>query len=189
MALDQKTGMSIFIAVIMIVSVIGFALTMGEPGQQEEYNSHKFTRTNAGWKTKIDGKSTEFLTFPSELENIPFDEGAKTAMEDVKVMWFVYNPKELYSQEVADALFYMEEMLNNADTLYVQRALTNSTGYALPEISCANATVSVPVLILQSGNETSIKHENGCITATAEDGRDIYRIADRLLYQAFGVME
>jgi hypothetical protein len=47
----------------------------------------------------------------------------------------------------------------------------------------------VPVLIIESGNETSIKHNNGCIIATASSGREIYLASDRVLFQAFKVIK
>lgn len=186
MPLDKKTWMSIFISAIMILSVIGFALTFTEPEHQLEYNGIKFSRTQQGWQAKINNIKMQFVYHPLELEDISLDEGAKAAL-DTRVMWFSYSPEDTYAREVADALFYMEEKLNNADKIYVQRALLNNTGYVLPEVTCANATITVPVLILKSGNETTIKHENGCIIATAEDSRDIYRIADKILYEALEV--
>ncbi|MEM4254037.1 MAG: hypothetical protein QXR48_01480 [Candidatus Woesearchaeota archaeon] len=186
MQLGKKTWMSIFISAIMILSVIGFALTFTAPEHRVEYNGMKFSRTQQGWQAKINNIKLQFTYHPLELEDISLDEGAKATL-DTRVMWFSYSPEDIYAREVADALFYMEEKLNNADKIYVQRALLNNTGYVLPEVTCTNATTAVPVFILQSGNETIIKHENGCIIATAEDGRDIYRIADKMLYQALGV--
>ncbi len=189
MALDQKTSMSIFIAAIMIFSVIGFALTFTEPNPPVDYNDTEFTRTQQGWQAKINDQKTTFYYFPTEVEDIPFDEGAGVAINGARVLWFTYNPKETYAKEIAGALFYMEESLGNVAEIYVQRGLTNNTDYALPEADCANATAAVPVFILQSGNETSITHSNGCITATARGGSDIYRLADRMLYQAFKVIK
>ncbi len=190
MEFSRKTWMSLFIAAIMILSVIGFSLTFTEENtQQLAYNDTDFTRTQNGWQTKINNNKVEFYTFPSELEDIQFDEGAGVALDGVKVLWFSYNPKETYAQEIADTLFYMEESLGKAAGIYVQRGLTNNTGYELPEATCANATATVPVLILESGNETSIKHNNGCIIATASSGREIYRVGDRILYQEFKVMK
>jgi hypothetical protein len=190
MELSKKTWMSLFIAAIMILSVLGFALTFTEDNtQQLSYNDTKFTRTQTGWQAKINGVKADFSTFPSELEDIPFDEGAGVALDGAKVLWFTYNPKDTYAQEIADTLYYMEDSLGKVADIYVQRGLTNNSGYVLPEATCANATITIPVFLLQSGNETSIKHNNGCIIATASSAREIYRIGDRMLYQEYKVMK
>ncbi|MEM4239774.1 MAG: hypothetical protein QXM31_04025 [Candidatus Woesearchaeota archaeon] len=188
MALDRKTWMSIFISAVMILSVIGFSLTMTEPEQQVEYNGMKFTRSQAGWQAKINNVKTELYYYPAELEDIPVDEGVGVALDGIRVLWFSYNPADTYAQEIAGTLFYMEDLLAKVKDVYVQRGLLNNTDYALPEATCANATLAVPVLVLQSGNETSVRHDNGCIIATASSGRDISMVGDRVLYQAFGVM-
>jgi hypothetical protein len=190
MAFDKKTWVSLFIAAIMILSVVGFALTFTEENnQQVEYNGIKFSRTQNGWQAKINDVKAEFLDFPTEVEDVQFDQGAAVALDGAKVLWFSYSPSDTYAREIADTLYYMEDNLGKVAEIYVQRALTNNTDYLLPEITCANATVAVPVFILQSGNETSIKHDNGCIIATASSGRDIYRAGDRVLYHALKVIK
>jgi len=189
MPLNKKTWMSIFISIVMILSVVGFALTMSEPGQQVEYKGIKFTRTQGGWQAKINNVKTQFYYHPAELDDIPVDEGVKVALDGIRVLWFTYDPKDIYAQEIAGTLFYMEDSLAKVNDIYVQRGLVNNTGYALPEAGCANATMAVPVFILQAGNETSIRHENGCIIATAENGRDVLRAGERILYEEFRVMQ
>lgn len=190
MAWDKKTWMSVFIAVIMIVSVIGFALSFAQPpAERLQYRDHKFIRTQQGVQTKINNIKVYFNYFPRDLEDIQFNEGAKAAMDGVRVFWFSYDPNDLYAREIADVLYYMEEVLGTVNDQYVQRGLVNNTDYALPQITCANATTAVPVLIIQSGNETKVEHENGCITAFASGERAVYQVGDRVLYQALGVME
>ena len=189
MEFSRKTWMSIFIAAIMILSVMGFALTFNEENtQQLDYNGTMFTRTQNGWQAELNSQKIEFLAFPSEVEDIPFDEGSKVALDGAKVLWFTYDPGETYSQEIAEAMYYTEDLLAKTD-IYVQRGLLNNTGYVLPEITCKNATAAVPVLVIHSGNETKISHDNGCITASAENTRDVYRIADRILFQEYQVTE
>ncbi len=189
MKLDRKTWVSLFIAAIMIFSVIGFALTFTEPSSQVEYNGYKFTQTQQGWQAKINDVKMQFFYHPAELEDITFDKGAGVALDGPRVLWFSYNPNDLYSTDIADVMFYMDDSLNKWAGVYVQRALTDNTNYQLPQITCANATMAVPVIIMQSGNETIVEHKDGCIIATAENARDIYRLGDRLLYQELKVMK
>ena len=186
---SKKTLMSIFIAAIMILSVIGFAFTFTEPPARLEYNNIAFAQTVQGLQAKINGTKLTFYYFPGQLEDIAFDEGAKVALEGTRVIWLSYDPNDLYASEIADVLYYMEQTLDTVGDMYVQRGLVNNTDYPLPEITCANATVTVPVLVMQSNNETGITHANGCITATAGSSQEVYQVGDRLLYQAFGVMD
>lgn len=186
---DKKTWMSIFIAIIMILSVIGFAFTFTEPPARLEYNGIAFAHTTQGLQAKINGTKLTFYHFPGQLEDIAFDEGAKAALEDTRVIWLSYDPNDVYATEIADVLYYMEQTLDTVGDVYVQRGLVNSTDYGLSEITCANATVTVPVLVMQSSNETGVTHVNGCITAVAASGQEVYQVGDRLLYQAFGVMD
>ncbi len=188
MILDKKTWMSLFIAVIMIVSVIGFSLSFAQPAEKLEYNDYTFVRTAQGLQTKVNNIKLYFYHFPRDLEDIPFADGAKTALGNARVLWFSYDSNDLFGQESADALYYIEEVLGTLDKTYVQRGLVNNTGYQLPEITCANASAAVPVLILKSGNETAISFESNCIIGTAASDKEVYQVGDRLLYQALGVM-
>ncbi len=187
MAFDKKTLMSVFIAVIMIVSVIGFSLTFTTPAQKLKYNDFTFLQTSQGWQTTINTVKVTFSNYPAQLEYIPFAEGAKTAL-DARVIWFSYDPNDRNAPAIADIFFYMEEVFGRGSDVYVQRGLVNNTEYVLPEVTCMNATVTVPVLLLRSSNETTITHEQGCIIATAESDQELYQLGDRLLYQALGVM-
>jgi len=189
MALDKKTIMGLFIAAIMILSVMGFALTFSEPVERLEYNDYKFVRTSQGLRTTINDIHVYFVYFARDVADIPFDEGAKVALDGARVIWFAYDPNDIEASAIADALYRMEDVLGTASDQYVQRALLDNTGYALPQVSCINATAAVPVLILQSGNETKIEHKNGCITATADRAQAVYQVSDRILYQALGVMK
>ena len=189
MVWDKKTWMSIIIAIIMIASVIGFAIEFSAPANPPiTYGSYKFVSTQQGYQTTVKNTKVYFYNPPQQLEELPFDEGAKTALDGARVLWFTYDPNDEHAKEIADSLYYMEEALDQVSNVYVQRGLLNTTGYQLPEITCANATVNVPVLLLRSSNETRITHNTGCITATAASRNDVYQLGDRLLYQQFGVM-
>lgn len=186
---NKKTWMSLIIAVLMIASVIGFALEFRQPTQALEFNGYTFVQNQYGFQTKVNNVRLTFYYYPRDIESIPFDEGAKVALDGAKVLWFTYDPNDFDAVAIADALYYMEQALGTAADIYVQRGLLNSTGYSLPEVSCANATVAVPVLVLQSGNETKVEHSAGCVTATASDTQAVYQLGDRLLYQQLKVMQ
>lgn len=186
---DKKMWMSVIIAVIMIASVIGFAIEFSAPTNPPiEYHGYKFVSTQQGYRTAIKNTNVFFYNPPQQLEELPFDEGAKTALNDARVFWVTYDPADEHASEIADTLYYLEQALDKVSPVYVQRGLLNATGYPLPEITCANATTRVPVLIMRSGNETAITATNGCVIATAASRNDVYQLGDRLLYRFLGVM-
>lgn len=190
MAVNKKVLMSLFIAGIMIISVMGFALTysMGG-GETVKYNDYKFTRMQQGYKTKIGNQRAIFAFLPTSVEQMTFDETAKSIWKPTIMLWMTYDPNDQNSEKIADAMFYMEERLTKIKEVYVQRGLINNTGYELLQITCDNSTSNVPVLVIQKGNLTEIKEENSCIIATAQTPNDVYRLADLLLYTSFEVIE
>jgi hypothetical protein len=189
MQFDKKTWMSLFIAVIMVVSVIGFALSFHQPPETLKYRGYTFVRTQQGLQATIDGMRLYFYNFPGDLEDIQVSEQAKEPLKNARVLWFSYDPQDERASEIADAMFYLEEALAEVKDRYVQRGLINNTDYTLPEITCANSTAAVPVLIMQSGNETAIASEGSCIIATATSSSAVYQAGDLLLYHAVGVMQ
>ena len=189
MAFDKKVWMGLFIAFIMIVSVLGFALSFRAPGAEKlEYKGYDFIRTTQGLRTRVNDINIYFYNFPRDISDMKFDEGAKTAI-GTRVIWFTYDPNDEFAPEIADTLFYMEDVMETVIDVYAQKGLTDNTDYVLPEVTCENATASVPVLLIQSGNETKIEHDNGCIIATAASQTEVYQVGDRMLYQILGVMQ
>lgn len=188
--IDKKTLMGVFIAAVMILSVLGFALSFRIGGGEKiKYGDYEFVRTQKGLQTRINGQRTIFLYFPGQLTDIPVDDGAKSLLKNPVMLWFSYDPESENAQQIEDAFYYMETKLATLKDVYVQRGLTNTTGYALPRITCANATANVPVLIIKKNNSTKVSATNACVTATAAVREDIYRLADLMLYHAFDVMK
>lgn len=188
MAFDKKTWMSLFIAFIMIASVIGFAFSFTQPVEKLQYKDFTFVSTPQGLQTTVNDIRLYFYYFPRDLEDVQFDEGAGVALDGARVLWVSYDPNDAYATEIAGMLFYIEEALSETDTAFVQRGLVNNSGYVLPEVSCANATASVPVIVMQSGNETKVTHRDGCVVATAASRPETAMVGDRLLYELLGVM-
>ena len=187
MEFNKKTWMGLFIAFIMIVSVIGFALSFATPTEKVKYGGYTFTRTSQGWHAIIDDVRATFIYPPTQLEYIDLPSAATPALGS-RVIWVTYDPYGADPQQIADVFYYIDDVLTTIKDTYVQRGLVNNTDYQLPEITCANATAAVPVILIVRGNETMINYNDNCLTATAETARDVYQVGDRILYQALGVM-
>ena len=59
-------GFALFIVLSMTLSI--FAVILDNPQDNLKYGKQKFTITNTGYSTKINGKAMEFTSYPSELE-------------------------------------------------------------------------------------------------------------------------
>ena len=189
MKIDKKVLMGLFIVAIMIFSVFGFVLSYGSGQESLKYNNYKFVRTQLGVQTKINGENILFNFYPTQVEDIPIDEDARTALKNIKSLSITYDPGSEWAQGMAEIQFYLEQALPKTKEVYVERGLTDNEGYDLKEIQCKDATETVPVLHLQQADTTEIIFDNNCILAKAQQAQELYRINDRLQYIIYGVME
>ncbi len=188
---NKKLWMGGFIVFIMIFSMFGvlfFGFNQPTDDRTNQYNNYTFKYKNNGFATEIDGEEIFFPIFPLELEQIKVNDKTKQLLKEYAFV-VTYDPKSELASNMATAQFKLFEERLKPFKKYVQRALTNSSGTVLPQLTCANATSSNPVILLQYGNETSITSEGNCITAKGNSAMGIYEVSDRIVYQMLGVME
>lgn len=188
---DPKTAMSLFIVVIMILSVVGFVLVdSGEDNVKQKYGDYTFLRLPQGWRTTINGEPHLFNYFPAQLEDIKLPKEI-AAFKQSPIITFTYDPNNRYAQDLGALQYYFEQTIVNKQR-FVQRGLTNTTTYkTLPEISCKNATDKLPVIYLTintKANTPDINYKNNCLKITASRPQDLYTTTDRLIYFMLGVM-
>lgn len=191
---NKKTAMSLFIAVIMILSVIGFVLVDYDDGSnsKETYNGYKFVRLPNGWRGTIDGEKIVFNYLPTQVEDLKITPEVKTILQNTPIIAVTYDPESRWAQDYGALQYYLEQSLKS-NTRFIQRALVNNTKYPqIQQITCKNASQKLPVILLNintTQNSTQIKYENNCITANAMRWDDLYRATDRLIYLTLGVMK
>lgn len=189
--INKKVLMSIFIVAIMVLSVFGFMMSYqtNQQDKLEDYNGFKFSRTQKGIKTNIEGKAFYFNYYPGDLENITIPEEAKLLFSDAKVFFFTYDPESEFASTIAEKQFDMEQKLTKIGSRFITKGFTNSTGYALPQITCANATPAMPVYQIEQCNETKIIIEDNCVKLTAANEFELNAYHTKLLYIFLGVMK
>ena len=174
-----------FIALSMIVSI--FAVVVDNQGSKLEYNNQKFTLTEQGYKTKINGNYYIFQYFPAEIESITLTPEAKSLLDNSQGLIVLFDPNAdsenlLY---LDFARFSMDEKLDRQ----IFFAVTNeSAAYALPVLSCQNATSSLPIIYFNLSTEVSVTNDGSCIIANAKL-REILGVEERMVYHMLGVME
>tara|TARA_Y100000310_G_scaffold343214_1_gene449830 strand:+ start:1699 stop:2280 length:582 start_codon:yes stop_codon:yes gene_type:complete len=179
-----------FIGFIMISSVFGvmfFGFTNLE--EKKEYKGAIFTRINNGFTTKINKKQVPFSYFPTEVENINIDQEAITRIKNTAEVDMTYNPNSIYSQQIALIQYNIEPILRDFFNIYTRKGFTTNNSYNIPIIDCSQSTPNVPVLYFKESNTTRVYLENDCIIAEASKGNEFLRIADRILYGMFGIIE
>jgi len=189
MKINSKTLMGLFIIGIMVFSVFGFLLSYGSDQQVVRYGDYKFTRTSLGVQTKINGERVIFNYDPLQVEGLPIDDQAKTTLKNTKALFLTYDPNHEWATAFAEIQYYLEQAIPQFTDVYVERGLTNSTGFDIKKITCSDATESQPVLLLSQSNQTEITFEDNCITASAEQIHDLLRINDKVQFLMYGVME
>lgn len=170
----------------MVLSIIGFM--WGKSTTKLRYKDLSFTRTDTGWITNINDKQMEFDNHPLDVEHLNISLDTKNIILATKMVYITYDPEGKYLESIARAQYDLNNKLWSTLRIYSENALTINTTYALPVISCDNATFAVPVIYLTTGNETKIYNEDGCIIIEASSGFAFSSLKDRLLYSLLGVI-
>ncbi len=188
--MEAKTWMSLFIVTIMILSVIGFVLVdIGDSDNKREFEEFTFYRTSQGWRAKIAGQYLYFNYLPDQAKEIQMDERSKQILTASPIIAVTYDPNDRFAQSMGELQYYMEQLLNENQKVFVMRGLTNNTAFpALPQITCLNSSQSLPVLIFEHANSTQISASDWCVHAQAATGQEFFMLADKILYVILGVL-
>ncbi|MBD3361876.1 hypothetical protein GF358_03740 [Candidatus Woesearchaeota archaeon] len=188
---EPKVLVSLFLASIMIFSVLGFMMSYQMEGNttEIEYNGYVFEQLYDGVRTRIHGESITLTYFPEQVDQINISKAAKIALENLPVFSITYETDSTYTEYFAGQQFELSENMEKIEK-YAIPGMMNNTGYkSIPKITCNNATASVPVILFQESNTTGIKFNNNCIIANIGNMNDVYRVGDLLFYTMAGVIE
>lgn len=194
MARKQKkkaNWMAWFIVILMVGSAFGVMLGSFSSNRKLEYNGYKFAESDNFWILKLDGKKYEFNYYPAEVEDINVSEKAIATLKGKPYFYISINP---YDEDYAEYMDFfrleLNQKLNDHSGTYISSGVLRETEkYNLPEITCENATSSVPVVVLMKSSETSIVYEDNCVLVNAKTGNDFIALKDRLLYELMGIIK
>lgn len=186
-----KALVSLFLASIMIFSILGFMMSyqMEENAVELEYNGYEFEQLYDGLRIKINKQKIILNYFPEQLEHFDLTEEIKIILKNSPVFSVTYDSVSEYKAWFAEQQFNLDERLDKLDK-YTIRGVTNNEEYEqIPQITCDNATSELPVIIFQEGIPTNITFNNNCIILDIDNVNDVYQVGDLLFYQIAGVME
>lgn len=172
---------ALFIAFIMISSVIGYLYTGDANGDPNlSYNGFSFTSTQQGWVTTINGQQRTFTYHPTEATAISLPLATISLLTQGQV-YVSYNPNSTEVETLALAQFALIKALQEQN-IPALPATTQPTAFNTTVITCESGKRA---LILEEASETKITAQNTCILAV---GNPIL-IKDRILYGLYGVMQ
>jgi len=183
--MSKGMWMVIFIAVIMVLSSIGFIYDQSG-GSKMTYNGYKFKQAGNKWAVKISDQYQYFDYYPGELVflNVTGLKEKILASPNITIT---------FDSETQD-LSYIDlarfELANHLiKTKIVLNAVANeSKAYQLPVVTCNNATNDNVVIYFKRGPDLSITIDNDCVIAEGK-GIDFIMLKDRIAYAYYGIMD
>lgn len=198
----NHTIIGLFIAALMIFSILGYAILSGQRAteieEQKEYNNHIFTETDQGWQTQINaGNKIITLTtsyFPKELENITTQGKFFFSDFNAKTIYIITNAS---TEKAASKLAFS---LNNI-ALRIQAACSENeseTDYCLdknlPVKTCSDVSFQTKIIELklkETGNETEtepkIIYENSCLIIQGKS-QELITASEKAIFMIFEIM-
>jgi len=175
-----------FIISIMVLSAFGFVLSQSGT-QSRKYGDFKFKPYRNQWMTTIEDKKAVFNFHPSDLESINVTGDVKGKLSG-EVVIITFDPGGNFTENVAEAAYFMGQSLQELDGSFIVWGLTNASGTQLPELSCANASVAEPIVYIVEAESSGVRVEGDCVIVSASRAQEFYAVAERLLYVIYGVM-
>ena len=189
-----KLFMAIFIAFIMISSVLGFALLqsfggLGLIGNNREtftYNNLEFTQSQSGfYSTNFQNKEILLVSDPRTLNNVKVPQISINELNNAEKIYVTQDSTQ-NTQSIQSLL-----MGNIGQFLIprVQVACISDTKECvnLPLITCNDATQTIKVIYFEESNETDIIYENNCLTIKGSSDIQTLRKIDKLILTLLGI--
>jgi hypothetical protein len=186
----QKVIIGGVIAFIMVFSILGFFSNQNNTQTKKlTYNGHKFTLTQNGLFLE-EGKMTfHFNYYPTSLENVTYDRNIDTLLKNAKIIYITSDNKDIFVQQIGAIKYSFASQMSKMNR-FVQNAFTTEVdGIKLPEITCANATQTTPVIYFSSTNETTMNLNNNCIILKSIDFSGFQSQIDRIQYGFLGIIK
>ena len=205
----KKRVISGIIILVMVMSVVGFLVgALGSNalgGRQVSFGKYTFSyrerMPDGRWELKVEKQRFRVFSTPQELVDLPYDSGI-TALLASPVFFVSIDPlnesmrtvRSPWEEGVGLALYRFEQDFPKRDAFVahaLSRPVDNDTLPGLeswPVWTCANATPTVPVVVIRPGENTTLSLEGSCIVMEASRGEELKRAYDRVLLAFLGVM-
>jgi hypothetical protein len=175
----------------MVASIFAFVvLDTGQSDNSPTYNGKKFTITDNGYKTQINGKYIDFYYYPGDLERISLDPNIMAKIKASQGVVFVFDPED----NVTDNLVYIDvmryELQSQIDKPVYFGITKNSTKYTLPVVDCRNSSFYMPFILINSSSTTNFNVSQEYPDCIIMNGKlkELLALKDRFVYTYYGIM-
>jgi hypothetical protein len=185
----KKLIMGLVLVFFMISSVFGvlfFGFNTGG-GEARDYGEYTFKPNQNQWQVKIDGEKKLFYYHPLDIQHIEVPDDVESSLLNAKMMYFTSDVNSEAKGAIASSIFILSQTLNGR-SIFPVTAFTTENSFNVPIITCENSTSSIPVVLMQPANSTTISREGNCIIIEGSDVYSFEQITERLLYMYYGVI-
>lgn len=191
---NKKLVYSLIIAAIMIFSVVGF---MGTEffGQNDkiDYKGKPIYNENNQWFIKYNKEKIYFEYNPEQLEDVLINDDMLNTLNNSNLALFGFDPSdESYDsidlQFIELMRFDLETKMPPLFNIFISSGVINpSEDYNLPQVTCENATVFIPVIqVIRGDTNLTVSQTGRCITIKARTGQEFNRFKEKLFYSLLG---
>lgn len=193
---SKKTIWGIVLALIMLLSGVGFYFGSSSSGATFRYNGFKFEQDTQLGRVILHAKNKDVLFYdtPQNVVQFKADNQLLVTLKNSLQFYLTFDPNGDQLQTMDLVRFDLSKTLNDDFSVVVGNGIldndTNQTAYlTYPIVTCANATRYVPVVVLGIGNETALaQNTTNCFVVSAAQSSDLLRMRDRILYSFYGVL-
>lgn len=171
--------MAIFIAVIMVLSVLGYVGgSLASNNNKIKYNDFSFVQNGNSWKLlEFDGFYFQYL--PEELENITIPPSFYITSSKV---YLGFKPNDNVS--VGNAMSSVSYLLYSNNIIPQEACTIEEDCPDIPIIDCEDNQG----IIMLSGDSNTYYQDEKCLIITATDTQELSKLTERFVYQQLGVM-
>ncbi|PIY60053.1 hypothetical protein COY95_03815 [Candidatus Woesearchaeota archaeon CG_4_10_14_0_8_um_filter_47_5] len=193
--------MTLFIAAIMILSVFGIITNQNSDENSNKYNGFTFKQKDNMWVTTVDKAEYRFVELPYQIEQLPAEAAAVDAVRNARAVAVSFEMGNVSAAELEQELAYVDyarlnlhAALGTLNKYVVMGVAAENTTYALPYVSCEQATEQMPVIFFMPVNSSAersskISYNNYCILIEPVTSFDSLSLSERLTMGVLGIIK
>jgi hypothetical protein len=184
----KKVIIGIIISVLMVLS--GFGVYLSGAGAQQSLLKEQGVKFKINYdlnvyEAKISGVPLQFYFLPSGVSDVVVTAGFADPIRNAQAVVVTFDPTvSQVNLQVLDSIrFDFSSILGKP---VINAVLSEHPSYPLPVVSCANATVQLPVIAFELADKTRIVHDGSCVTIYGNES-SFLAARDRFVYEYYGI--
>ncbi|MBW2982822.1 hypothetical protein KY327_00800 [Candidatus Woesearchaeota archaeon] len=182
--------MAVVVAFLMVMSGFGVYLS-GRGAQDQTIKDYGVTfaidQNTRTYTADFTGQDASYYYLPSSVEQYVLSTNGKSLLRGSQALVLTFDPEAPREQlgALSEVRLDLSSLLQKP---VINAVTTNTSAYALPVVTCDNATAEVPVVSFEIDNETALVTEGSCLRVRG-NGTAFYELRDALVYSYYGVYE